>query len=111
MNRPNEQRATGYGTLPSKGAVDLASVRLRNVKSEPVIGDVEVNVPIPPKPGKQASDIAKSVQSLKVGQSRLYRNVEAKRLYGHCKVAREKVSGAEYTVRMMDDGVRVWRVK
>jgi len=105
------ERTTGYGTIIDKPAVDLASVRLtRRPAPEPEIGEIEVGIPVPKKPGKQASDLAKSVQALQAGQSRLYRNVEVKRLYGHAKVAKEKGCGSEYAVRMTDNGVRVWRL-
>ena len=104
-------RITGYGTIVDKPAVDFANVRLaRRPAPEPEIGEIEVGIPLPKKPGKQASDLAKSVQALQAGQSRLYRNVDTKRLYGHAKVAKEKGCGSEYAVRMTDDGVRVWRL-
>jgi hypothetical protein len=107
----NNGRITGFGTIADKPAVDFASVRLaRRPQPEPEIGAVEVGIPLPKKPGKQASDIARSVQALQPGESRLYRNVETKRLYGHAKVAKEKGCGKEYAVRMTEDGVRVWRL-
>jgi hypothetical protein len=104
-------RVTGYGTILDKPAVDLASVRLAKCpQPEPDIGDIETGIPVPKKPGRETSQIAAAVQALQVGQSRLFRNVEAKRLYGHAKVARNKGIGTEYAIRTVADGVRVWRL-
>jgi hypothetical protein len=111
MSRANEARATGFGTLPNKPAVDLATVRMaRKPAPEPEIGAIETGIPVPKKPGKQHSTAAAAVQELQPGQSRLFRNVDVKRLYGCAKVAKQKGFGQEYAVRMMDDGVRVWRL-
>ena len=111
MSRANEARATGFGTLSDKPAVDLSAVRFaRKPAPEPDIGAIETGIPVPKKPGKQHSAAAAAVQELKAGQSRLFRNVEVKRLYGYAKVAKQKGFGNEYAVRMTDDGVRVWRL-
>jgi hypothetical protein len=105
------ERTTAYGTILNKPAVDLASVRLaRRPAPEPEIGDIEVGIPVPKKPGKQHSLAAAAVLELKPGQSRLFRNVEVKRLYGYAKTAKNKGIGQEYAVRLTDDGVRVWRL-
>ena len=106
----SNQPARRYGEIADKGAVDLASVRLRKVEPEPIIGEVEYGIPVPSKPGKAHSDASRAVQELQVGQSRLFVGIDAKRLYGYAKVARKKGFGEEYAVRMVEDGVRVWRI-
>jgi len=112
MRRPNDIRPTGYGTIANKPAVDLATVRLsRNPAPEFVIGEIETGIPIPPKPGKLHSGPALAVQELQPGQSRLFTNVDVKRLYGYAKTAKLKGCGQEYAVRNVEGGVRVWRVK
>ena len=104
------QNARRFGEGIDKGAVDLASVRLRKAEPEPIIGEVEYGIPVPSKPGKAHSDASRAVQELKVGQSRLFVGIDAKRLYGYAKVAKKKGFGSEYAVRMVEDGVRVWRI-
>lgn len=106
----SNQPARRYGEIADKGAVDLASVRLRKVEPEPIIGEIEDGIPVPPKPGKAHSDASKAVQELQVGQSRLFVGIDVKRLYGYAKVARKKGFGEDYAVRMVEDGVRVWRI-
>jgi hypothetical protein len=107
----NSERTTGYGTILTKPAVDLASVRLtRSPPPEPMIGAVEVGIPVPKKPGREASEVAAAVYALQAGQSRLFRNVDAKRLYGYAKMAKQKGLGTEYAIRTVEDGIRVWRL-
>ena len=107
----NSERVTGYGTILTKPAVDLASVRLtRSSPPDPEIGAVEVGIPVPKKPGKQAGEVAAAVYALQAGQSRLFKNVDAKRLYGYAKMAKQKGLGTEYAIRTVEDGIRVWRL-
>jgi hypothetical protein len=107
----NSERVTGYGTIIDKPTVDLASVRLaRRSPPEPEIGAVEVGIPVPKKPGKQAGEVAAAVYALQAGQSRLFKNVDPKRLYGYAKMAKQKGLGTEYAIRAVEDGIRVWRL-
>ncbi|MFO0253390.1 MAG: hypothetical protein ACK52V_04670 [Betaproteobacteria bacterium] len=105
----SQRRAFGEGI--DKGAVDLASVRLTPATPKgPVIGAIESGIPVPPKPGRSASELYEAVAELKAGQSRLFEHVEPKKLYGHAKRAKENGLGSEYAVRATDNGCRVWRI-
>lgn len=76
------------------------------------IGPVQVGIPIPPRPGKKASETRMAIAELQPGQSRVLRGVQAKTVYGHCKILQKLDGGAEYTTRTIADGiVRVWRVR
>jgi hypothetical protein len=102
-----------FGEQVDKGPVDLATVRMTpapRAADEPVIGEIEAGVPVPPMPGRSPSILYQAVAEIKAGQSRLFANVEPKKLYGHAKRAKEKGLGSEYAVRMTDNGCRVWRL-
>jgi hypothetical protein len=73
------------------------------------IGPVEKDVPVPPKPGREASEVCKAIFTLQVGESRRFANIDVKRLYGFTKRAKEKRLGKKYAVRAVVGGHRVWR--
>lgn len=99
-----------FGDLGGTPALEAATARTRRVEAEPVIGPVEVGIPVPPKPGRAPSDVCDAVAALQPGQSRLFANVDPKRLYGYAKRARQRGRGSEYAVRAVEGGHRVWRV-
>lgn len=106
-----KRRDIPFGEGIDKGAVDLASVRLTPAPAKgPIIGAIETGIPVPPKPGRSASELYQAVAELEAGQSRLFENVDPKRLYGHAKRAKEQGKGREYAVRTTDSGCRVWRL-
>ena len=108
----SRERTTLYGTILEKPLIDLASVRLANRPApEPEIGEVETGIPVPQKPGRGAGEASLAVQALQAGQSRLFRNVDAKRLYAYAKSARVKGFGEAYAIRTVEDGIRVWRLE
>jgi hypothetical protein len=114
MSRPATTRRVNLldGQVDAQPSVDLATVRMTRAPAPAaVIGPVETGIPVPPKPGRQASEVCQVITELKPGQSRFFQRVDAKRLYGYVKRAREKGFGEEYAVRAIDDGHRVWRVK
>jgi hypothetical protein len=111
MSRANEARATGFGSGIDKGTVDLASVRLTPPPAKgPIIGAIETGIPVPPKPGRQASELYQAVAELQPGQSRLFERVDPTKLYGHAKRAKDQDKRREYAVRATDGGCRVWRL-
>lgn len=114
MSRPRTATSPRlYGEQLDKGPVDLATVPMKAVRrsvDEPVIGEIEIGLPVPPKPGRSASALYQAVAELKAGQSRLFENVEPKKLYGHARRAKEQGAGSEYAVRATDNGCRVWRL-
>lgn len=111
MSRATAARETGYGTMTDRPAVDLATVRLTPPQAKgPVIGAIETGIPLPPRPGRQASELYQAVAELQPGQSRLFERVAPKKLYGHAKRAKEQDKAREYAVRAVGDGCRVWRL-
>lgn len=99
-----------FGDLGGMPPLDAAVSRLRRAESEPVIGPVETGLPVPPKSGRAPSDVCDAVAALQPGQSRLFQNVDPKRLYGYAIRARQRGHGTEYAVRAVEGGHRVWRI-
>lgn len=75
------------------------------------IGPVQRGIPIPPRPGKKASEARLAIAELQPGESRVLRGVNPKSIYSHCKLLQRDCE-AEYTTRTIADGiVRVWRIR
>jgi hypothetical protein len=84
-------------------------VRLEDEK----IGPVQAGIPLPPRPGKRASEVRMSIAELQPGESRVLRGINPKSIYSHCKLLSKIEAGeCEYATRTIADGiVRVWRVR
>ena len=77
------------------------------------IGPIQTGIPLPPRPGKKASEARMAIAELQPGESRVLRGVNPKSIYSHCKLlSKLDNGGTEYATRTIADGiVRVWRVR
>jgi hypothetical protein len=78
------------------------------------IGDPQVGIPVPTRPGGKASPERRAIEELDAGESRTFTGYTSRVLVTHCASIRKKFPERKYTVRSMGDDspiVRVWRVK
>jgi hypothetical protein len=97
------------GEVDDHPPVDLATVRMRKVPpAAPVIGPVEMNVPIPKPMGRYLNPIATAAMRLQPGQSFHVTGSTLKTCYASAATARKR-TGAKFATRVDGDGIRIWR--
>jgi hypothetical protein len=110
MSRANAVRQSGFGSIPDKPVVDLATVRMTSTPAEVVIGPVETTVPAPSQYiPRQPGPITASVLELAAGQSRLISGATMTQVRSACGLVRKKIEGASYVIRAEENALRVWR--
>ena len=73
------------------------------------VGPVEMGVPIPPKRTIEPNDKL-GLTKIPVGGSRLIKGITQERLASRAARATQN-HGMKFTTRVMDGGVRIWRVE
>jgi hypothetical protein len=110
MSHANAVRQSGFGSLPDKPAVDLATVRMGSSAPNISIGPVEAGVPMPSQfVARQPGAITSAALNLKPGESFTVSGAKMSQIYSACGAARKKVPGTSYTARADGDAIRIWR--
>ena len=95
-------------------AVPRPTAILRLASDAPQIGEIQRGIPIPPRPGRPASELRTALDQMEVGDMRTISGISSGTIFSACKSIRfaRKGEGREYTVRKSKlNVIRVWRSK
>ncbi len=95
-------------------AVPRPTAILRLASDAPKIGEIQRGIPIPPRPGRPASELRAALDEMEPGDSRTIADIPSGTVFSVCKSIRKARADEqrEYTVRKFNARtIRVWRVR